>query len=218
MTRKNMTGKLSVFLIAILVTLQPLGASAQVIVKWKPIAALKLVLVPNYASGFGPIKATFGAPGAPTPGAGASYQGGAVDFGTVLTGTNYLYRYAAHVNVQTNGNGFNLFAEGSGDFTGTGANTGNSLPINQTIYYLQSTDGSGGDPNSGFSPATPFQKTTQPGATYNNGTINYLVYPAPIASYSLQNADLYYDFQMKIPGSASLGTYYVYVVYTALPT
>ena len=186
-------------------------------VKWFANKIVKFNLTPNYAAGFGTIKATFGTPGAPTPGPNAFLNGGSVDFGTVMTGTDYLYRYAAHVNVQTNAPGFNVYAEGSADFTGTGANAGNSLPIGQTIYYLNSTSG-GGDPNTGFSASTPFQKTTQPGAAYNNPTIVYGAYPAPSVVSATGSADYYFDYQLKIPSNASLGAYYVYVVYTVVPS
>lgn len=186
-------------------------------VKWYANKIVKFNLTPNYAAGFGPIVATFGIPGTPAPGPGASFQGGSVDFGNVEQGLDYLYRYAAHVNVQSNGNGFDMYAEGSADFTGTGANTGNSLAIAQTIFWLGSTSG-GGDPNTGYSPSTPFQKTTQPGAAYNNPAITYGAYPAPALVSAAPNADYYFDYQMKIPSNASLGTYYVYVVYTVVPT
>jgi len=186
-------------------------------VKWYANTIVKFNLTPNYADGYGTIKATFGTPGAPAPGPNALFQAGSVDFGTVMQGNDYLYRYAAHVNVTTNAPGFVVYAEGSADFTGTGANTGNTLAIGQTIYWLPSTPG-GGDGNTGFSPSTPFHKTTQPGATYNNPTITYGAYPAPAVTSSSGSADYYYDYQLKLPSSASLGTYYVYVVYTVVPS
>lgn len=186
-------------------------------VKWYAAYVVHFTLTPNYAAGFGTILATFGPPGTPAPGPNASFQGGSVDFGTVKQGNSYLYRYAAHVNVTSNAPGLNVYAEGTADFTGTGSNAGNSLPINQTIYYLQSTTG-GGDPNTGFSPSTPFLKTTQTGASYNNPNITYTSYPAPAYVAGSGNVDYYFDYQLKLPSNASLGAYYVYVAYTVVPT
>ena len=186
-------------------------------VQWFANKIVKFNLTPNYASGFGTIKATFGVPPPPAPGPNALFQSGSVDFGTVQQGNDYLYRYAAHVNVQTNAPGFSLYAEGTADFTGTGANTGNSLPLGQTIYWLSSTSG-GGDSNSGYSPSVAFQKTAVGGTSYNNPVIPYGAYPAPALVSSSASADYYFDYQLKLPPTASLGTYYVYVVYTVVPS
>ena len=195
-----------------------LTTSGATTVRWYANKIVRFNLTPNYAAGFGTIKGGFGTGSTtPAPGPAALLQGGSVDFGTVLTGNDYLYRYAAHVNIQTNAPGFSVYAEGSADFTGTGANAGNTLPIAQTIYWLNSTAG-GGDPNTAFSASTPFQKTTQPGASYNNPSITYATYPAPAFTGSGTSADYYFDYQMKLPSTASIGAYYVYIVYTVVPT
>ena len=186
-------------------------------VRWYANKIVRFNLTPNYATGFGTVKGGFGAPPPPSPGPNALFQGGSVDFGTVIAGQEYLYRYAAHVAVQTNAPGFALYAEGSADFTGTGANAGNTLSLNQTIFFLNSTAG-GGDSNTAFSPSTPFQKTSQAGASYNNPTINYASYPAPVVNGPSGTVDYYFDYQMKPPSNASIGAYYVYVVYTVVPS
>ena len=186
-------------------------------VRWATAPTLAFSLTPNYASGFGTVKAAFGTPGPGAPGPSAMYQAGSVDFGNVLQGAQYLYKYAAHLNITTNASGFKVYAEGSADFTGTGTNAGNTQPINQSIFWLPSVNGSSqSDSNNGYSPATPFNKTTQAGASYNNPHINYAVYPAPIFTASSPVADLYYDFQLKVNNTASLGAYYVYIVYTVV--
>ena len=205
------------FAFASLVPAQAQTYNGSVSVKWYAAKIVRFNLTPNYAIGFGTVKATFGTQPAPSPGPNAVFQGGSVDFGTVMQGNDYLYRYAAHVNVTTNAPGFVVYAEGTADFTGTGANAGNTLPIGQTIYWLNSTSG-GSDPNNGFSPSTPFQKTSMPGSSYNNPTINYTTYPSPAYTSAAGNADLYFDYELKLPSNASLGAYYVYIAYTVVPS
>jgi len=196
----------------------PTTANGSAVVKYKLQPTLKFTLTPNYASGYGAVKAQFGAQPAPVAGSGASAGGGAIDFGNVQAGSNYLYKYAAHLNVLTNAPGFTVYGEGTADFTGTGANTGNSLPINQTIYFLKSTDGVLPDNNTGYSPSQPFLRTTAAGATYNSPTINYASYPMLLYSSAVSTGDLYYDYELKLQSAASLGTYFVYITYTVVTT
>ena len=196
----------------------PITVPAAAVVKFKVQPSLKFTLTPNYASGFGAVKAQFGTQPAPVAGSGATAGGGAIDFGNVQAGTDYLYKYAAHLNVISSAPGFNVYGEGTADFTGTGSNTGNSLPINQTIFFLKSTNGMTPDSNTGYSPAQAFQKTSASGATYNNPTINYSSYPMPLFTSGVSSGDLYYDYQMKIKAAASLGTYFVYITYTVVTT
>ncbi|TAM60996.1 hypothetical protein EPN52_03955, partial [bacterium] len=181
-----------------------LAAGGSVGTKWNTTGIVKMAVTPNYATGYGTVKAVFGTQPAPAPGPGASYQGGAVDFGNVVQGSDYLYKYAAHLNVYTNASSFIVYAEGSADFTGTGSNTGNVLPINQSIYWLPSVNGtSQTDANTGFSSSTPFQKTSQPGSAYNNPAITYTTTPSPIYVSPIGGTvDLYYDFQLKLPSTA----------------
>jgi hypothetical protein len=189
-----------------------------VTVKWYAQAVVKFALTPNYATGYGTVKAVFGAQPTPAPGPGACLNGCAIDFGNVLAGTDYLYKYAAHLNIQTNDvNGVNIYGEGAADFFNQ--NDGTSTPLNQSVYYLTSTSGS--DTNTGFSPSLPFYRTT--GSVSGNSfgtapTITYTTYPAPIAqTLSSNTSDLYYDYQLKVPGGATTGAYYVWIVYTVVP-
>lgn len=192
------------------------SAAGSVTVQWYAQAAVDMTLTPNYASGYGTVKAVFGTQPAPAPGPGACLQGCAVDFGGVLAGTNYLYKYATHLNVVSNDpNGFNVYGEGAADFTNT--SDGSSTLLNQTLYYLPSS--ASGDTNTGYSPAFPFSRTT--GTVSGNSfstepTIAYGSYPAPIASVTTNSSDLYYDYQLKVPATATSGQYYVWVVYTVV--
>jgi len=198
---------------------QATTGNAPAIVRFKVQPTLKFTLTPNYANGFGTVKAAFGAQPAPAPGGGAMFGAGAVDFGTVQAGSNYLYKYAAHLNVSTNApTGFSVYGEGTADFTGTGANAGSILPINQTIFFLKSTDGVTPDANTGYSPAQPFSATSAPGASYNNPAITYSTYPMPLFMSGATAGDLYYDYQLKVNNGANLGTYFVYVTYTVVST
>ena len=194
------------------------ATSAGVDVKWSTQAIVTLSLTPNYYSGFGQVAAKIGTQPAPTHGPNAVQNGGSVDFGSVLAGTNYLYKYAVHLNVNsTDSNGVNLYGEGAADFFNQKDST--SVPISSAVYWLSSTSGAPADSNTGFSAAVPFQKTTGivTGGSYAvPASIAYTVYPAPITSTMTTNSDLYYDYQLHVPPSATQGDYFVWVVYTAI--
>ena len=195
------------------------AGTAPVTVKWKTQALVHITLTPNYASGFGQIKATIGTQPAPTHGPGATGIGtGSVDFGNVVGGSNYIYRYAAHLHVSSNSTtGVNVYGEGAVNFTNTTDST--TYPISTSIYYLNSTSGSPADTNTGFSAAVPFQLTS--GAVTGGGpssppSIAYTVYPAPISTSTLGTTDFYYDYQMHVPLAATSGAYYCWIVYTVI--
>lgn len=215
-------GSLAIAILIALAVWSPATASSatsSVTVKWYAQAVVKFALTPNYSSGYGTVKAVFGTQPTPSPGSAACLLGCAIDFGSVLAGTDYLYRYAAHLNVQTNDvNGVNVYGEGAADFYNQ--NDASSVNLNQSVYYLTSTSG-GTDTNTGFSASYPFYRTT--GAVSGNSfgtapTIAYSTYPAPIAStMSAVTSDFYYDYQLKVPGAATNGAYYVWIVYTVVP-
>lgn len=193
-------------------------ATASATVKWYAQAVVKFALTPNYASGFGTVKATFGAQPAASPGPASCLNGCAVDFGPVVAGSTYLYKYAAHLNVTTNdANGFNVYGEGAADFTNNSDATTSSL--NQTLYYLTSTSG-GTDGNTGFTPGFPFSRTsgTVSGNSFSTSpSIAYGAYPAAISQSATSSGNLYYDYQLKVPYTATSGTWYVWIVYTVVP-
>lgn len=195
------------------------SATGNVTVQWYAQAVVKFALTPNYASGFGTVKAVFGTQPAPAPGPGSCLSGCAVDFGSVLAGTNYLYKYASHLNVQTNDvNGVSVYGEGAADFINTA--DGTSSALNQTVYYLNSTSG-GSDPNTGYSPSYPFYRTSGSvsGNSFNTApSIAYASYPPPLATTNASGAsDFYYDYQLRVPSLATSGQYYVWIVYTVVP-
>lgn len=187
-------------------------------VNWATVPVVKFSLTPNYSSGYGTVKAVFGTQPAPAPGSGACLDGCAVDFGNVISGTDYLYRYAAHLNIQSNDlNGVYVYGEGAADFYNQ--NDATSVSLNQALYYLTSTSG-GTDSNTGYSASLPFYRTsgTVSGNSFATApTISYATYPSPLAStQSSGTANLYYDYQLKIPATATAGAYYVWVVYTVV--
>lgn len=192
--------------------------TGSVTVKWVGQAMVHVALTPNYAAGFGQIPAVIGTQPAPTHGPDATLDGGSVDFGNVLTGKNYIYHFAAHVNVTSNSStGLNVYGEGAADFFNTADSS--TVPLSSAIYWLPAP-ASGTDSNTGFSAGTPFEKTG--GVVSNNGqfttpSIAYTVYPAPISSSTLANTDFYYDYQLKVPFTATSGLYYVWIVYTVVP-
>jgi hypothetical protein len=187
-------------------------------VKWMATSIVRLTLTPNYSAGYGSIRAVFGTQPAPTHGVDAPSVGnGAVDFGSVLAGNSYIYRYAVHLNVFTNSaTGFNLYGEGAADFFNQSDSS--TTPVSQTVFYVHST--ATGDANTGFTPGLPFQNTTAPvtgGGFATPPTITYGGYPAPVASTASPAADFYYDYELKVPPTATGGSYFVWIVYTVVP-
>jgi hypothetical protein len=187
-------------------------------VNWYVTGILKFTLTPNYNTGYGTVLATFGTQPAPSPGTSACLQGCSVDFGTVLQGNSYLYKYAAHLHVTTNDpNGFNVYGEGAADFTDGG---GNTMPLSQSLYYLGS--GPTTDSNTGFSPGLAFNVTSgtvSPAVPdpVTAPSIVYATYPAPMYSSASATNDFYQDYQLKVPSAAATVSYFVWIVYTVVP-
>ena len=187
--------------------------SSSITTKWKTNPVLKLVVTPNYYTGYGAILSKFGGT-ASTPVAGPAAPA-AVDFGSVLAGDSYLYKYAAHVSVTTNdASGFYLYAEGTADFINT---SGGYAPLSNTLYWVPSV-ASGADSNNGFNNAAyPFYKTS---GTVSGSPpfIDYAgVYPTPTESSAAMSADYYYDYLLKVPATANAAAYSIYIVYTVVP-
>lgn len=197
-----------------LVAIRPVHAStsAATQAKWSIVPVLTATITPNFQSGYGP---TGGQGSGTTPAVGpmASLNGGYVDFGTVIAGYQYLYKYAALVSVSTNDtSGFTVYAEGSTDLNGS---TTGSYPISSVLYWLPSSVS-----NTAFSSATSFQKTM--GTATNGGqNINYggvappasaVVWNSP-AGGSLARG---YDYQLRLPGAIPIDKFNVYVVYTVI--
>lgn len=188
------------------------GSTGNVVVQWYTSAIVQMTLTPNYAAGYGSVKATFGTQPAPAPGAGACLSGCAVDFGTVQAGSQYLYKYAAHVNVASNDTaGFNLYAEGAANFS-DGA--GNTMMLGQTLYYVPSS--ASGDANTGFSAGYPFAVTSGAVSGTTPPSISYAAYPSPVYASMTENGDVYQDYEMKVPATANASNYYVWIVYTVV--
>ncbi|MGC2131370.1 MAG: hypothetical protein WA629_14895 [Candidatus Aquilonibacter sp.] len=206
---------------ALIAVLSPAGAATTagtVNVKWHQLPIINFTLTPNYNAGYGAVLATFGTQPAPTAGPGASLKGGTVDFGKTISGDTYLYKYAAHLQVTTNDSaGFLVYGEAAAVLTN---NTDSSTYPGQFLYYLPS--GVSSDSNTGFTPGLPFSATTglvsgnidipgPPGAS-----ISYGSYPMWMADSTTPNNDFYYDYQFKVPGTATGGNYYIWIVYTVV--
>jgi hypothetical protein len=206
---------------ALMAIVSPAGAATAtgtVNVQWHQLPIINFSLTPNYYTGFGSVLATFGTQPAPTHGPGATGIGtGTVDFGTTLSGDTYLYKYAAHLHVTTNDpSGFYVYGEAATLITNN--SDGSTYPT-QALYYLAS--GATSDSNTGFTPGLPFSPTS--GMVSGGGdsiltppTITYAGYPSPVAQTSVANGDFYYDYQFKVPGIATGGNYYVWIVYTVV--
>ncbi|MBV8354618.1 MAG: hypothetical protein JO101_04800 [Candidatus Eremiobacteraeota bacterium] len=204
----------------------PSPQSDNIKVTWKVFSFIQLVVTPNYSAGFGPIWIGFGKPPPPpAAGPGASFQGGSVDFGNVMQAESYLYKYAVDVNV-TSSAAFNLYGEGTADMT---SGAGGTMILNTTLLWVKSVPPGMADNNSRASIMTPFSKTTQGGAAYNNPVITYApalpnpgvnpiatATPGPPVHGVPAPVDLYYDYVMRVPGGAVPNPYSVYVTYTAV--
>ena len=185
---------------------------------WKTNVITALTVTPNFQSGYGTVAPS----GAPTPNPTPTYTPipGYVDFGKVIAGYNYLYRYAAQVSVLSNdANGFSVYGEGTADFSDGGSNT---VSFNGTLFYLFSSAG-----NTPYSPASPFRKTTFPvtGSGASTG-INYggsTPSSAPIWTYPTTTSGLPgnqavqgFDYELHLPSNAPTAIMSVYVVYTVV--
>jgi hypothetical protein len=179
--------------------------------------SISLTLTTNYQTGFGP-QGGAGSGSTPSPGPGTST--GAIDFGTVVQGYNYLYKYAAQVAVMTNDvNGFVLYAEGTSDFDAT-------FPLQNSLFWMPSS--ANNTPYTGPPTARSFQKTLSPvtlGA--NSASINYggaapnnaaqiWQYNASTVNLPGSVASQGYDYQLDVPSSTNISSYSIYVVYTAV--
>ena len=195
----------------------PAQGSAQM--NWKVLPSVKAQVTPNYLSGYGP-QGGLGSGVTPAAGPSASLQGGTVDFGNVVVGYQYLYKYAAQVAVQTNDSaGFVVYGEGATDLNGSNpVPAPSTYPIFSTLYWLPSNAG-----NSPFSPATSFNKTGgNPIAGGANG-IDYsgsggvpsamsMIWTSPTSGNVTQG----YDYQLRLSGAMPASQFNVYIVYTVI--
>lgn len=192
------------------------SASSQgtVAAKWRVLPYVALTVKPNYQSGYGPSTSGVSIPGVATatPGPTAMLGGGSVDFGTVVAGYNYIYKYAAQMSVATNDSaGFKVYGEGSTDFQSTSSGT-------QSISALYWMPQSGS--NSAYTFATPFAVTTFPTANANqNITYGASTPPSSAVVWSTLNDAVTsqgFDYQIRVPGSIAVDTFSAYVVYTVI--
>ncbi|HEX3468523.1 MAG TPA: hypothetical protein VHT05_10625 [Candidatus Elarobacter sp.] len=191
------------------------SGSAQL--NYKILPTVKAQIVPNFASGFGP-QGGLGSGSTPTPGPNAVLSGGTVDFGNVVVGYQYLYKYAAQISVQTNDTaGFVVYGEGATDLNGSNpVPSPATFPIFSTLYWLPSSSG-----NTPFSPATSFNKTsgTPIGANGQNG-ISYAGAPPSSSSVwsspTAGNLTQGFDYELRLPGAIPASQFNVYIVYTVI--
>jgi len=188
-------------------------------VNYKILPSVHAQVVPNYAAGFGP-QGGFGSGSTPAAGAGAVLNGGTVDFGNVVVGYQYIYKYAAQVSVQTNDSaGFVVYAEGATDLNGSApVPSPATFPIFHTLYWLASNAS-----NTAFTPAKSFVRTA--GNPIGGGAlgIDYSGVggkPAPgssVWSYAVSgNVSQGFDYQLRLPGSIPTSQFNVYIVYTVI--
>jgi hypothetical protein len=186
---------------------------------YKILPTVKAQVIPNYATGFGPTGG-LGSGSNPAPGPGAVANGGTVDFGNVVVGYQYLYKYAAQIKVQTNDSaGFVVYGEGATDFNGSNpVPAPASYPIFNTLYWLQSNTA-----NTPFSPATSFNRTGGSPIAGGAGGIDYSPVggtPSPMSvvwtSPSAGNVTQGYDYQLRLSGTVPASQFNLYIVYTVI--
>ena len=210
-------------LAALAMTAAPAAAAGNVStgsaqLNYKILPTVKAQVIPNYMSGFGPVGG-FGSGSTPAHGPAAVFQGGTVDFGNVVVGFQYLYKYAAQVNVQTNdAAGFVVYAEGATELNGSNpVPAPATFPLAQTLFWLVNSGS-----NTAFSPAKTFTKTSatpigpngQNGINYGAGTPppGATVWSSPIAGNLSQG----YDYQLRLSGAIPTSQFDVYIVYTVI--
>jgi hypothetical protein len=186
---------------------------------YKVLPSVHAQIVPNYATSFGP-QGGFGSGSTPAPGAGAVLNGGTVDFGNVVVGYQYLYKYAAQISVQTNdAAGFIVYAEGATNLNGSNpVPTPSTFPIFHTLYWLASNAS-----NTPFTPAQSFVLTAGTPIAGGSMGIDYsgvggkpsagsVVWSYPVSG----NVSLGFDYQLRLPGTIPASQFNVYVVYTVI--
>jgi len=195
------------------------GFTGSAQLNYKILPTVKAQVIPNYLNGFGP-SGGLGSGVTPAVGPSAVLQGGTVDFGNVVVGYQYLYKYAAQVKVQTNDNaGFVVYGEGATDLNGSNpVPAPATYPIFSTLYWLQSNAG-----NTPFSPATSFNKTTGNPILGGAGGIDYtgvggvpspmsVIWTSPTSGNLVQG----YDYQLRLSGAVPPSQFNVYIVYTVI--
>jgi len=210
---------------ALALTATPIVALAQATsgsahLTYKVIPFVQAQVVPNYQSGFG-VTSTSGAGSGTTPATGSTavLDGGQVDFGNVVVGYQYLYKYAVQVSVNTNDQaGFIVYAEGATDLNGS-----NPVPspatyhLFQTLFWMVSASG-----NTPFTSATSFNKTTgTPLGTNGSGGINYgggspASTSAVWSSATDGSLTQGYDFELNLNDAMPIAQFNVYIVYTVI--
>lgn len=183
------------------------------------LPTVRAQVVPNYLSGFGPTGG-LGSGSTPAAGPGAVLSGGTVDFGNVVVGYQYLYKYAAQVSVQTNDSaGFVVYGEGATDLNGSNpVPAPATYPIFSTLYWLPSNSG-----NTPFSPATSFNKTNGNAIGGGAGGIDYSGVggvPSPMSSVwsatTSGNLTQGFDYELRLSGAIPASQFNVYIVYTVI--
>jgi hypothetical protein len=188
-------------------------------VNYKIMPTVRAQVTPNYLNGFGPTGG-LGSGATPAAGAGAVLGGGTVDFGNVVVGYQYLYKYAAQVSVQTNDSaGFVVYGEGATDLNGSNSVPAPATyPIFQTLYWLVS-----GAANTPFSPATSFNRTAGNPIAGGAGGIDYSgIGGKPSVGSSVWtyptsgNVSQGYDYELRLSGAIPTSQFNVYIVYTVI--
>jgi hypothetical protein len=219
-----MIRRLAAVAAALALTATPIVALAQATagsahLTYKIIPFVQAQVVANYASGFG-VTSTSGAGSGTTPATGSTavLNGGQVDFGNVVVGYQYLYKYAAQVSINTNDQaGFVVYAEGATDLNGSNpVPSPSTYALFQTLFWLVSSGG-----NTPFTPATSFNKTTgTPLGTNGSGGISYS--GAPQAQSAVWNSTTDgsltqgYDYELNLNDAVPLAQFNVYIVYTVI--
>jgi hypothetical protein len=196
----------------------PSTGSAQL--NYKVLATVKAQVIPNYMSGFGPQGGS-GSGSAVAAGPAAVLNGGTVDFGNVVVGYYYLYKYAAQINVQTNDKaGFVVYAEGATDLNGSNpVPTPATFPLAQTLFWLVNNSG-----NTPYSSASPFNRTggTPIGVNGVNGIDYSGTGGVPSGSSVVWssaapgNLSQGFDYQLRLSGATPISQFDVYIVYTVV--
>ena len=144
-----------------------------------------------------------------------------MDFGNVVVGYYYLYKYAAQINVQTNDRaGFVVYAEGATDLNGSNpVPSPATFPLSQTLFWLVNSPG-----NTPYSAASSFNRTggAPTGVNGANGIDYSGTGGVPSAGSSVWstaspgNLSQGFDYQLRLSGATPISQFDVYIVYTVV--
>jgi hypothetical protein len=156
-----------------------------------------MTLTPNYSPKFGPMSQLYcncASYRQVTPGPFARLGAGAVDFGNVDEGQDYLYKYAVQVSI-TAPTAWYLFGETTNNFSTT-------LKGNMLLWLA----------------SRPGNDDGSAGKEFASSTSASVGWHYPVDSGPKGKTSLDYDYILRLQWNVKSGSYFTQVMYTAVPS